>query len=283
LWRELESAVPGGVVLVDLDWLGLEPHPPGLVIGEGSVAEQLDPRAVAELLPGLARRPAGVRVRNQARVNPLRAVARIAQRLPCVLTGVEVLAAITRGDRIASVSTSAGELSPGAVVFATGGPPRLQGLEVKVPSGHVKGHMLATEPSSLRLPGTVASLATQLEDGRLLAGGTLDVGDDLPAVRPDVISAVWSEIQMELPILAGVRISHQWCCFRPTHPDGLPVVDRVPGLVNAWMTSGHFRSGILMGPATGRALAEWIQTGRRPSQLAGLELSRFEVARQPGG
>jgi glycine/D-amino acid oxidase-like deaminating enzyme len=143
--------------------------------------------------------------------------------------------------------------------------------------------MLATEPSSLRWPGTVASLATRLEDGRLLAGGTLDVGDDSSAVRPDVISAIWAEMQAELPILSVSRISHQWCCFRPTHPDGLPVVDRVPGLVNAWMTSGHFRSGILMAPATGRALAEWIQTGRRPSQLAGLELSRFAGASQAGG
>jgi glycine/D-amino acid oxidase-like deaminating enzyme len=267
---------------VDLDWLGLEPHPPGVVIGDASVAEQLDPQTVAQLMPDLVRRPAGVLIRHQARVNPLRAVARLAQRLPCVRTGVEVLAAVTRGDRISSLTTSDGEMSPGAVVFATGGPPRLKGLEVKVPSGHVKGHMLATEPSSLRWPGTVASLATRLEDGRLLAGGTLDVGDDTSDVRPDVISAVWSDMQAELPTLSGLRISHQWCCFRPTHPDGLPVVDRVPGLENAWMTSGHFRSGILMAPATGRALAEWLQTGRAPSQVAGLELRRFEMATQAG-
>jgi glycine/D-amino acid oxidase-like deaminating enzyme len=93
-----------------------------------------------------------------------------------------------------------------------------------------------------------------------------------------VISAVWSDMQAEWPILSGVRISHQWCCFRPTHPDGLPVVDRVPGLVNAWMTSGHFRTGILMAPATGQALAEWIHTGRRPPRLAGLGLGRFVIA-----
>jgi glycine/D-amino acid oxidase-like deaminating enzyme len=278
LWRELEAASPGGVGLVDLDWLGLEPHPPGLAISEASGAEHLDPQEVAQLVPGLVRQPAGVLIRHQARVNPLRALARLALRLPCALTGVEVLGAVTHGDRIFSLTTSAGEMSPGAVVFATGGPPEIYGLEVKVPSGHVKGHVLTTVPSSLRLPGTVASLATQLEDGRLLAGGTLDVGDDSSAVRPDVIAAIWSALQAELPTVSGLRIAHQWCCFRPTHPDGLPVIDRLPGLVNAWMTSGHFRTGILMAPATGRALADWIHTGRRPSQLAGLELGRFGVS-----
>jgi glycine/D-amino acid oxidase-like deaminating enzyme len=169
-------------------------------------------------------------------------------------------------------------MHPGVVVFATGGPPQLSGLELKVPAGHVKGHLLTTDPSSLRLPGTVAPLATQLEDGRLLVGGTLDVGDDSSIVRPEVISSLWSDLRAELPIVSGLRISHQWCCFRPTHPDGLPVIDRVPGLINAWVTSGHFRTGILMAPATGRALADWIGTGRRPSQVAGLELGRFEAS-----
>ena len=45
-----------------------------------------------------------------------------------------------------------------------------------------------------------------------------------------------------LPALRRVSVSHQWCCFRPRHPDGRPVIDQVPGLSNAWLTSGHFRT-----------------------------------------
>jgi glycine oxidase len=111
----------------------------------------------------------------------------------------------------------------------------------------------------------VAPLATQLEDRRLLAGGTLDTDDETAEVRPEVIERIRSDVVAALPRLSGVRITHRWCCWRPRHPDGLPVIDRVPGLRNAWFTSGHYRTGILMGPATGAALASWITAGEQPA------------------
>jgi glycine/D-amino acid oxidase-like deaminating enzyme len=92
----------------------------------------------------------------------------------------------------------------------------------------------------------VAPLATQLEDGRLLAGGTLDIGDATAGVRTDVTDRIRAELAAALPLLARVRLTHRWCCWRPRHPDGLPVIDRLPGLGNAWITSGHYRTGILM-------------------------------------
>jgi glycine oxidase len=124
---------------------------------------------------------------------------------------------------------------------------------------------VVTEPVPITLPGMVAPLATQLEDGRLLAGGTLDIGDATAGVRTDVTDRIRAELAAALPLLARVRLTHRWCCWRPRHPDGLPVIDRLPGLGNAWITSGHYRTGILMGPATGSALARWIASGQRPA------------------
>ena len=49
----------------------------------------------------------------------------------------------------------------------------------------------------------------------------------------------------------------------------------IPDVANAWMTSGHFRTGILMAPATGRALTRWIDSGDQPEEVRGLELERF--------
>ena len=54
-----------------------------------------------------------------------------------------------------------------------------------------------------------------------------------------------------------------------------PVVDRAPGLTNVWATAGYFRTGILLGAATGEALASWIATGERPPNIAFLGLDRF--------
>jgi glycine/D-amino acid oxidase-like deaminating enzyme len=185
-------------------------------------------------------------------------------------TGVTI-----RGDRLVSVATSAGDIDPGIVVFATGQPPVLDGLPLNIPSDRVKGHLLVTEPTSVRLPGTVAPVATQIEDGRLLVGGTFDVGDEDPAVQPDVIESIMAGLVAALPVLNGLGIAYQWCCFRPRHPDRRPVIDRVPGLDNAWLTAGHFRTGILNAPATASVLARWISSGQPPAEPGTWSATRF--------
>jgi len=274
-WRDLERALPGGVGLVEVDWLGLAPHDSGFAAHQPRAIEWLNPGRVDELLPGLARPMEGALIHRQGRLNPLRALVRIAADLPTVATGVAATGVTIRGGRITAVSTSAGEVSPGTVVFATGRPPVLDGLPLSIPSDRVKGHLLVTEPTPLRLPGIVAPVATQIEDGRLLAGGTFDVGDESPAVQPEVIEGIMASLAAALPELRGLGVAYQWCCFRPRHPDRRPVIDRVPGLANAWLTSGHFRTGILNAPATASVLARWIYNGEQPAEPATWSASRF--------
>ncbi len=238
-------------------------------------AEPLSAEQVAELIPGLSWSAPGVRIPRQARMNPLRAVSHLAQGIASVCTGVTATGATVQGDRLISVSTSAGEISPGAVVFATGMPPVIDGLTIDVPAGRLKGHILTTEPAPITLGGGFAPIATQIDGGRLLAGGTVDTDDDEPTIHPEIVARIVDELEAALPSLRGIAVSHAWTCFRPTHPDGLPVIDRVPGLANAWVTSGHFRHGILLAPATGQMLARWIGSGEQPAEVVGLEASRF--------
>jgi glycine oxidase len=274
-WNELEQTVPGGVGLVDIDWIGLAPYQGGFAAHQPPAVEWLAPGQVEQLLPGLARTMEGALIRHQARINPLRAVARLAAQLPAVSTGVAATGVTVRGDRITAVQTSAGLVQPGTVIFATGRPPVLDGLPLSIPSDRVKGHLLVTEPTSVTLPGIVAPIATQLEDGRLLAGGTLDVGDESPAIRPEVIESILEGLTAAVPALAGVGVAYQWCCFRPRHPDRRPVIDMVPGLANAWLTSGHFRTGILNAPATAAVLARWLSSGQPPAEPGTWSATRF--------
>lgn len=279
-WRELDAAVPGGVGFRDLDWLGLAPHQDGFLADPPKAAEWLDAAEVARLVPGLVPAGPAVRIRHQGRVNPLRALSRLTARIPQVATGCPATAVSVRGDRVLSVSTPAGVIAPGAVVFATGLPPRLDGLDPGLPAGTVKGHLIVTEPVPVTLPGMVMPLATQLEDGGLLAGGTLDAGDDTGQVRAEVADRIRAELAAALPAAARARVAYRWCCRRPCHPDLLPVIDRVPGLGNAWLTSGHYRTGILMGPATGAALAGWITSGRPPALAEPLAIGRRFATRR---
>ena len=236
-WRDLEATWPGGVGLMDFTWSG----------------------------------------HRQARVNPLRSLARLAMQLPGVASGVEASGVGIVDGRIASVHTNVGEFRPKHVVFATGTPPRLHGLELAIPSSEIKGHLLVTEPTALRPPAPMVLEARSIEDGRLLIGGTLDHGDSVRVVRPQVIEAMLAELGAAWPAARGLRVDYQWACFRPAHPDLLPVIDRVPSLSNAWLTSGQYRTGILMAPATGGALARWIATGQRPPEIAAFGVDRLRT------
>jgi glycine oxidase len=274
-WRELEQSLPGGVGLVDVDWLGLASRDSGFAAHQPRAVQWLNPGQVSELVPGLARPMEGALIRRQGRVNPLRALVRLAAGLPAVATGVAATGVTIAGGRVTAVTTSAGRVSPGAVVFATGWPPVLDGLTIDIPADRVKGHLLVTEQTPLRLPGIVAPVATQIEDGRLLAGGTFDIGDESPDVQPEVIEAIMDGLVAVLPELRGLGVDYQWCCFRPRHPDRRPVIDMVPGLSNAWLTSGHFRTGILNAPATGAVLSRWILAGEIPAEPGSWSATRF--------
>jgi glycine/D-amino acid oxidase-like deaminating enzyme len=220
----------------------------------------------------------GVLVRKQARVNPLEAIVRLAQALPGVATGVTVYGVLAEGGRITAVETSLGDFFPKTVVFATGTPPSVDGLNLSLPWSEVKGHMLVSEPTELSLPGVVAPIATVIADGRLMRGGTIDTGDDERVVRPWVVDEMWAELEVDWPIVRGIQVGYQWACFRPAHPDLLPVIDKVPALQNAWLTSGHYKTGILMAPGTGQAIARWIASGEGPPEIASFGVARFAQA-----
>jgi glycine oxidase len=276
-WRRLEASTPGGLGLVDVDWFGLAPLDAGFLADPPPGVRWLDADEVRDHIPALGVPAPAARLLHQARLNPARALARLAAGLARVATGVAATAVRVRGGRLTTVSTTAGAVSPDVTVFATGHPPVLDGLDVRLPGRPVKGHLLVTAPASVRLPGIVAEVATPLPGGRLLVGGTLDHDDDSPTVRNEVISRLGRQLAVSLPAIAGVGVTHRWCCWRPHHPDGLPIIDRLPGIDNAWMTSGHYRTGILMAPATGDLMADWIMTGHRPRGADAFGASRFPV------
>lgn len=200
--------------------------------------------------------PAGLLAPGQARVHPLRLAAALARRAGSVATGVAMTDLEVDGGRIVRVRTTAGDLHPGMVVFATGLAPEPW---VQVPQRLVKGHLVATEPVEFRLRCGVHSPGFgvgSMVDGGLLAGGTRDEGDHSAQVRPQVIQGIRRRLGALLPAAAQVRVRYQWCCFRPATADGQPVIDRVPGLDNAWVSAGHDGDGLLMAPATGQALAQ---------------------------
>src|SRR5947207_526781 len=129
-----------------------------MTVGQALWPQQLTDAERAQLSPGiphdLDRHPdilvvggGMLGVATARRGTPLGSLGRIAASLAGVATGMEVQSAVVESRRITAVQTSAGEIRPASVVFATGNPPRLDGLDLHLPWSEVKGHMLVTEPT----------------------------------------------------------------------------------------------------------------------------------------
>lgn len=274
LTRQLDAEWDGAIGLRTLDCLVAGPRFDRLPTPLASRAEAVTAKTIRDLEPLVAGIDEAILIHDQASVNPLRFAVALARHAGQVVTGIEVHQVRTAGGRVTALETSAGTIEPGAVVFATGTAP----AAVAIPHRWVKGHLLTTEPVDVRLRFQVVTPiggALQLEDGRLLAGGTLDEGDDSPGVRHEVIERIRRGLGRVVPVAASTPISHAWCGFRPVSPDRLPVIDRVPGVTNAWFTSGHFRTGLLMAAATGASVAQWIAAGSAPATVAPFSAERF--------
>jgi len=273
-WRELQALYPN-IGLSELDAVGLEPLEDRFGSDVPAMAESLARDELATLIPGFEASGSGFLLRGQAHLNPLQALAVMTELLDAVATGVEVVSVEVKGERIVKVLSSAGTFQPGAVVFCTGEPPRGLGFQLEIPSTRVRGHMFCTDPAPFRLAGMIPAVCTQLPDRRLLIGGSLDVGSTAEAVDTAIIDLLRGELLAALPWAESLAISHAWTCFRPAHPDLLPVVDRVPGISNTWFTSGHYRTGILMAPVVAAEVARWMEEGQPSAEFAELRCERL--------
>jgi D-amino-acid dehydrogenase len=81
----------------------------------------------------------------------------------------------------------------------------------------------------------------------------------------------WFEQATELPS----RIRDPWVGGRPMLPDGLPVIDAIPTVDNAYVATGHGMLGITLAPVTGEAVARLIVEGKRPAVIEPFRLDRF--------
>lgn len=217
------------------------------------------------------------RIPGQAHVDPLRFAVALARRAGAIATRTSCDYTLTSGGQVVTVKTSIGVVHPGAVVFATGSlPPQVTGVRNTL----VKGHLIATEPAPFELCDLMTDgnvLVVQLRDGRLVAGGTKDRDDGSPAVDEAALARIEEVTARLVPRAEGLRRTHAWCCWRPCCADELPVIDRVPGLRNAWVAAGLYSTGILMAPIIGRIVAESVATDAAPAPGA-FRLARFASA-----
>ncbi len=96
------------------------------------------------------------------------------------------------------------------------------------------------------------------DEGRILIGSTLE---DVGFNSTTTASAVQELVQFALdwsPDFANAQVERCWAGLRPMSLDGLPYLGRLPGLQNGFVAAGHYRSGLLLAPATAVVMADMI-------------------------
>jgi glycine oxidase len=129
------------------------------------------------------------------------------------------------------------------------------------PTSPARGQMVALRSTKVKFDRVIASARGYViprEDGRLIAGSTVEDAGFEKAVTPEGLHRILATAIEIAPELAGAAIVETWSGLRPDTPDHLPILGPtdVEGL---WMATGHFRNGILLAPITARLMREWME------------------------
>jgi glycine/D-amino acid oxidase-like deaminating enzyme len=86
-----------------------------------------------------------------------------------------------------------------------------------------------------------------------------------------------------VPDLARARLVRAWAGLRPRSRDGQFIIGPAPALPGFWLATGHDSVGILYSTMTGKLLASFITSGRRPDLLAPFDPARPSLATNGSG
>jgi len=99
--------------------------------------------------------------------------------------------------------------------------------------------------------------------------GLVEVNESvIPAALADA-AAVYPEL-LNATILSSEAGGPEYCS-----PDGIPVIDSVPGVENVYIASHWTAHGFALFPAVAEALRLWLLTGAKPEILEPFAVSRF--------
>jgi glycine oxidase len=204
----------------------------------------------------------------------------------CTQRGVEITPGAAaesfdvRGERLRSVGTNLGPFAADQFCLTTGAwsaaMAEMLGFRAEVRPIRGQIVLLATGRQVLsHIINEGPRYLVPRPDGRVLIGSTEeDVGFD----RGNTAGAVSDLLAFALglvPQLAGAQIERTWAGLRPATSDGLPYLGRVPGIANAFMAAGHFRSGLQLSTGTAVVMSQ-LMGGRPPA----VDLAKFRPDRQ---
>jgi glycine oxidase len=254
----------------------LDPEAPDLALRwaetEQAPMELLDRAAIAEKEPGLEVDIDGAlwmpevgQIRNPRLTKALHSS--IGKRIE-MREREEVLDLRVEGGRVRGVTTTAGSIEAEHVVVCTGAwtAQLLEKLGRKPDIRPVRGQMILF----FAKPGQIRHLSLYREryviprkDGRVLIGSTLEEAGFEKRTTAEAKEELYRVATEMFPLLKRTPIEDHWAGLRPGSPSGIPYIGPYPGVEGLYVNAGHFRNGLVTGPASARLIAD-IVLGRPP-------------------
>ena len=185
-------------------------------------------------------------------------------------SGCEVLRIRVRDGRVDGVDTTDGPL-PATTVLVAGGAwsgQLLADTGLRLPVEPVRGQMILFRAA----PGLVQRIdlyrgryLIPRRDGRVLTGSTLEHAGFDKRTTDEALDDLRAAALELVPALADAPVEHHWAGLRPGSPDGVPFIGPHPRVAGLWVNAGHYRNGVVLGPASARLLADRLLG--RPGEL----------------
>jgi len=252
----------------------------------GLRVERLSPKEVKGLEPGVKQGIAGAlffpddhHVDNRELVRALSEACRSSG--VTFLEGTPAVGFILDNEAVQGVTTPKGVILGKVVVLAAGcwSAELLAPLGRRLPVKPARGQIVYTELPNLPLRhvvwGREGYIVPRLNGG-LLIGSTVEfVGFDKGVTLEGVRRLTAMAVDL-VPGLSDRPFITAWAGLRPHSPDALPLIGPLPGIEGLLVATGHFRNGILLGPLTGKLMAELIVEGKPSFPLEAFSPARFD-------
>lgn len=247
----------------------------------------VEPDEAARLFPPLGRVRGALYCASGARIDGRRATSSITN--AAVGRGLrtveaEVTSIDLENDRATAVTTTAGRIAAGNVAIAGGAwsASFAEALSVDLPVGPLKGqivHMTLGDADTSTWPVVQPMMSHYLvpwPDSRVACGGTLETRAGFD-ITPTVggLHELLRECLRTAPGLSSATVSEVRVGLRPASADGRPILGRLPGWSNIFVSTGHGTEGLLLGPYSGALVAEAVVTGSDPPEIGSLSPGRF--------
>ncbi len=247
----------------------------------------LKPDEAREMVPTL--RPeicGGIFSQDDTHLNPEKFVQALARRLNekgvAIHPHTGALGFTSSGGSITTVRTTGGDFRARHVVLAAGawsaGLVRHLGLTLPVQSA--KGYSISIKkpepcPQIPLYLSEVKVAVTPLEGVLRFAGKLELVGMNLD-INLRRVDAIMSASKDYLHNIEYPDTMEIWRGLRPCTPDGLPIIDRLPGYDNLIIATGHCMLGVTLAPITGKLVSQLV-CGQAPDMdLAPFRMARFK-------